>query len=92
MDLSTKTPEAVWLSENDVVDAVVAHLVAEGWEVLSSASTLQHGIDILASRVAEPWQSKPRAAAPRRPGRVGLDSRSRQGRRKTTWLVPSSPP
>lgn len=38
------------LTENDVIEAVVSHLERSGWAILSTCSTGQHGIDILAER------------------------------------------
>ena len=38
------------LTENQVVDAVEAHLVRTGWTAVSKASILQHGPGILAGR------------------------------------------
>ena len=32
--------QADWLTDSDVVDAVVAHLVAEGWTIIDTA---EHG-------------------------------------------------
>lgn len=41
------------LYEDDVVNAVVAHLRAEGWQIESMALAIQHGDDIVATRSGE---------------------------------------
>jgi Holliday junction resolvase-like predicted endonuclease len=41
------------LTENDVVDAVARHLTNNGWTILQTRTTLQHGIDILAQKDGE---------------------------------------
>jgi hypothetical protein len=38
------------LTENDVIEAVVSHLEHSGWAIISTCSTGQRGIDILAER------------------------------------------
>ena len=41
------------LTENNVVEAVAAHLQDAGWRILQVCSTKQQGIDILAERQGE---------------------------------------
>lgn len=38
------------LTENDVVEAVRSTLVAEGWKIVGTSNTFQHGADIEAHR------------------------------------------
>lgn len=44
--------EEDWASEKNVVAALVAHLAAEGWTILSQAdpATQEHGVDLLVER------------------------------------------
>jgi hypothetical protein len=39
-----------WLTEDQVVDSVAAHLQKTGWEITGTCNTTQRGIDILAMR------------------------------------------
>lgn len=41
------------MTENEVVEAVAAHLSDSGWKILSTRSTKQRGIDLLAERGGE---------------------------------------
>src|SRR6478609_5079534 len=54
-----------WLTDSDVVDAVVAHLVAEGWTIIDTA---EHGSGILAHRVDLALAVEARGAASSKPG------------------------
>lgn len=42
------------LTEDEVVEAVALHLIAEGWSIKSKLTTLQQGIDIVAERSDRP--------------------------------------
>jgi hypothetical protein len=47
---STDLPGETVLTENDVIQAVVSHLKKGGWAILSTCSTGEHGVDILAEQ------------------------------------------
>ena len=38
------------MNENEITDAVCAHLTATGWQVVSRCSTTEQGIDVVAKR------------------------------------------
>ena len=38
------------MNENEITDAVCAHLTSTGWQVLSRCSTTEKGIDVVAKR------------------------------------------
>ena len=61
--------QADWLTDNDVVDAVVVHLVAEGWTIIDTAHTAEHGIDILARRSDQTLAVEPKGEGASKPGR-----------------------
>ncbi len=42
------------LTENDVVRAVAAHLRSEGYRIDQERSTMEHGVDIIASKQTPP--------------------------------------
>src|SRR3954453_1230492 len=57
--------QADWLTDSDVVDAVVAHLVAEDWTIVDTA---EHGSGILAHRGDHALAVEVTGAGSSRPG------------------------
>ena len=79
------------LTENQVIDAVAAHLAVAGWTIVKKLTTVEQGTDIIAER-ADPVrrlhvEAKGGTSSKDHTERFGLPSRSRH--RGITLSLPS---
>jgi len=56
------------ITEDDVIDAISDHLVARGWRVLSRATAMQHGDDLVAEKDGQRLEIEAKGAGSSKPG------------------------
>lgn len=56
------------LTENDVVEAVCRHLQANSWQIRSRASTMQQGVDVVATRGPNELRVEAKGGTSSKPG------------------------